>query len=1008
MTTGSDSEIIVQLTADTAQLQTGMDAGTTSVSDASSAMADVVNSAAQAMSSAFTGLTAAIQTAASQISAATAGISASVQATAVETAASSAVIVDAMDASTSAVVDTTEATGAAVVESSSAMASGVESAAASITEAAGVITASVEDSVGVVVQSQAEEMAAIAEEAAAFNAAVQAKIDAMVRLNAAFAGGITSTEGVAEAEAALDQAMATGAITAAEYTNYIGRLDAAEIDLAASTAEATVATDANTAAVTLNSRASAELGILMGELASGNASRMKRSLAALANQTGLLQKAVGFIFSPLGLLSVAMAGVAFEVFEAGQKFDAMEGTVLATGEAAGYTAGQLVGMADQIGQSSGNISMATDAIRELAASGRFAGQDLQFVGEAATDMAQLTGQSIQSAIAQIEKLQEDPVKAVAKLNDQYHFLTVAQFKEIEAAQQSGNSMKAASIAYEAMADKMEARTDELNQHANVLIRSWREMKTVWSESMQEINHGLGGGDSSNDLNAAKLLLSTLEKQKQEAQETGSSMLPTINLEIERQQKTVATLTAEFSKQAQAAASVGQAAQKSAEQIDAMAKASHKKHSTSGAHADHEQAQADRDGFNEQRLQHAMSLAEEKAYWQAKLAAAKQGTDAYRQAVNELLQIKSKEASESRSEARQEESDAKRVAAEKVRAAKEAERAQEEAARKQRALSLEQIKATHDEAVGSIANKREQYQQEYADGQISAAQLLQLESDLMTQKLAADRAYYEAKAKLDAADQVAVTKDNASIVKAQQDALASMLRYEKEFHNNSQKQWQSYAKKVEGAMQGAINGMLFQHETLRKGVANIALVMGEDFIQQAVMKPLDAWISGEASKIAAAMSTSTSLGVQRAANAAADAAASAASVARASGVAGAQGVASFAGAPWPVDMGAPAFGIAMAANAAAYGAVASAEGGWERVPADGMMTQLHKNEMVLPATVADHVRNSMGGKGAGSGGGSGGNNYHFHSFDSRGIYDYARRNPRDFAAAMKHVARGGHL
>lgn len=83
-------------------------------------------------------------------------------------------------------------------------------------------------------------------------------------------------------------------------------------------------------------------------------------------------------------------------------------------------------------------------------------------------------------------------------------------------------------------------------------------------------------------------------------------------------------------------------------------------------------------------------------------------------------------------------------------------------------------------------------------------------------------------------------------------------------------------------------------------------------------------------------------------------------------------------------------------------LASAAGGWERVPADGMLTELHRNEMVLPARVADPVR-----KMAQSGGG-GGNSYHFHSFDSHGIFDYARRRPADFAAAMKLVAARGHL
>jgi phage-related minor tail protein len=690
--------------------------------------------------------------------------------------------------------------------------------------------------------------------------------------------------------------------------------------------------------------------------------------------------------------------VGYEVFEAGQKFEAMEGTVLATGEAAGYTAGQLIGMADEIGQSSGNIGVATDAIRELAASGRFAGQDLRLVGQAATDMAQLTGQSIQSIVGQIEKLQEDPVKAVAKLNDQYHFLTVAQFEEIEAAQQSGDSMKAASIAYEAMADKMQGRTDELSTHVNVLIRGFRDMKQLWAESMQEMDHALGGGDDAFGLNEAKLLLATLEKQKKQAEEMGSSTLPGITLEIAAQQKKVDELTAKFHQQAQAAASVGEAAQKSAAQIDAMAK----EHKGKG---DHDKAQADRDAFNEQRLQHTMSLAEEKGYWQKKKEAATAGTQEYRQAVQQLLEIKSKEATGGREAARKEAEDARRSADVRISTEREVQAELQAEAKKQQQLSLEKLKASHDEAAGELANKRQQYQNEYVDGQISAQQLLQLEQNLVAQKLALDTKYLEDKKKLDAGDVLAVAKDNAAIVAAKQSAHGQMLTDEKQYMKNSQKEWQNHAKKIEGAMQSAVTAMLFQHQTLRQGVANIAMVIGEDFIQQAVMKPVDKWIEGEAQKIAASFSTQTTMQTQRAADSAAEAARGAASVVRAAGVAGAMGTASFAGAPWPVDMGAPAFGAGMAAVAASYAPMASAAGGWERVPIDGAMTELHKDEMVLPAHVANPIRD-MAKKGGN--GGQGGDHYHFNVMDMRSIADMARRNEHTFANVIKKAARNGRF
>lgn len=55
------------------------------------------------------------------------------------------------------------------------------------------------------------------------------------------------------------------------------------------------------------------------------------------------------------------------------------------------------------------------------------------------------------------------------------------------------------------------------------------------------------------------------------------------------------------------------------------------------------------------------------------------------------------------------------------------------------------------------------------------------------------------------------------------------------------------------------------------------------------------------------------------------------LARATAEAGANGVASWAGAPWPINAAAPAFGAAMASAAAAFGVVGAAHGGLDNVP-----------------------------------------------------------------------------
>jgi hypothetical protein len=91
------------------------------------------------------------------------------------------------------------------------------------------------------------------------------------------------------------------------------------------------------------------------------------------------------------------------------------------------------------------------------------------------------------------------------------------------------------------------------------------------------------------------------------------------------------------------------------------------------------------------------------------------------------------------------------------------------------------------------------------------------------------------------------------------------------------------------------------------------------------------------------------------------------VGNASARAGASGVASFAEAPWPIDTGAPAFGAAMAAAAGSFGAL-SAAGGFDIPAGVNPLTQLHAREMVLPARLANPMREMLA-KYSGGGGGA---------------------------------------
>ena len=312
-----------------------------------------------------------------------------------------------------------------------------------LTADAAQLQAGMEQGAASVQQSVSQMQATVAEEAAAFNATVQAKIDAMMRLNAAFSGSITSTEGLAEAESALDQAMSAGALTATEYAARTADLDAAELSMAASTDAATAAIEANTVAQEVNavsSRTSYELGVLLSEAASGNFSRMKRSAAALGNSTGVLSK----VFTPAGLaitgLAAAVGVFTYEVFKGEEQSNLFNRALLNSGGVIGVTEGQFVDMAQSITSMDTTIGVAREAMLKFAQSGKVGGEQLQIAGKAAVDFSALTGESMDKSVAAILKLEDKPTKDTVPLLYPGHFAgqTTQWPKE---GQKRGNAIK---------------------------------------------------------------------------------------------------------------------------------------------------------------------------------------------------------------------------------------------------------------------------------------------------------------------------------------------------------------------------------------------------------------------------------------------------------------------------------------------------------------------------------------------------------------------------------------
>lgn len=163
------------------------------------------------------------------------------------------------------------------------------------------------------------------------------------------------------------------------------------------------------------------------------------------------------------------------------------------------------------------------------------------------------------------------------------------------------------------------------------------------------------------------------------------------------------------------------------------------------------------------------------------------------------------------------------------------------------------------------------------------------------------------------------------------------------------------KSMETSFAGAIQGMLTKTMTFRQALASIWKSVFGTFVQEMIAKPLAQW----AMRIARELIMHKMLNIQKNV---VEKGAAVSNITKSAAQAGAAGTASFAAAPWPINIGAPAFGAAMSAAAMGFMAGASAEKGYDIPAGVNPVTQLHQKEMVLPAAQANVIRDLANGRG----------------------------------------------
>ncbi|MBJ9280433.1 phage tail length tape measure family protein [Citrobacter koseri] len=227
------------------------------------------------------------------------------------------------------------------------------------------------------------------------------------------------------------------------------------------------------------------------------------------------------LINPFTLAAAAVGVLGVAYYKGTQEQDAFNKSLILTGNQVGKTSGQLADIAARAGVAANSTTgKAASTLNLLVESGKVAGDSLERVTTAVVKTSEATGIATDKLVDDFNKIAADPVAAITKLNDQYHFLTLATYNQIKALQDEGNQQEAARVASEAYSSSMVQRSNQIKENLGYLETAWNSLAKAagWAwDAMLDVGRDASVEqkiqDASSELERAQKSLADLEREQ---------------------------------------------------------------------------------------------------------------------------------------------------------------------------------------------------------------------------------------------------------------------------------------------------------------------------------------------------------------------------------------------------------------------------------------------------------------------------------------------------------------
>jgi phage-related minor tail protein len=228
---------------------------------------------------------------------------------------------------------------------------------------------------------------------------------------------------------------------------------------------------------------------------------------------GPMFRALGTLITPFTVsmttLAVVVGATAKAAYDADKELDKLKDTLTLTGNYSKVTVESFQKMAETLsGATNSSLATTKEALMAVIASGQFTGESIGAVTQSIITYSQIAGISATEAAQKLKSGLNGTAEGAKSLNKEMNFLTLEQYRQVEALEKANKKQEAAQLVAVALNTKLEQQRRELG----LLEKAWNSTTNAMSDYWDKFKQLLSGPTQSQTLSAIDKQISDIEQK----------------------------------------------------------------------------------------------------------------------------------------------------------------------------------------------------------------------------------------------------------------------------------------------------------------------------------------------------------------------------------------------------------------------------------------------------------------------------------------------------------------